>query len=437
MGIPIHGFRWTGIMFAILTTGCGGHSSSGSNHLSGQTVYGKPGQTVKELIDSLPQDGGIVILGTGTWASGFDSGGFISKPNVTIQGAGMPAFNSDFSAMAGGTIVLGTLAASTGADFITVRDLGVDVGSAYINARDNGMARDGFAIYNYGQVLGARPVESPLIENVSCLGYSLSAAVHCMLVENVNNAYVHNVQAVMNCHGVVLKGRNSKIDGVLSRGHSVDALIVKSDAYAPASKDTLSNINVQPLFSPGDTKGIIIIAAGASVSDIHISNVQVNSPAAWGIYVQGVSKAATATGVTLSGISVDYPGGSPPDQYCMQFVQYVSGVQVRDLNCTNMWTGIGPYLPDPVFFNDFIVTGSQFTTITTNAIQTYGSWGVFDNSFRSIGGNGIVNPFGVTVVASNTFANVAGSNTLSTGGSFVSPPTSRCLSPVKTACGLP
>ena len=156
MRIPSRGFICIGILFAILTTGCGGHSSSSSNHLDRQTVYGKPGQTVKELIDSPPQDGSIVILRTGTWPSGYDSGGFISKPNVTIQGAGMPAFNSDFTAMAGGTIVLGTLATSTGADFITVRDLGVDVGSAYINASDNGMARDGFAIYNYGQVLGAR-----------------------------------------------------------------------------------------------------------------------------------------------------------------------------------------------------------------------------------------------------------------------------------------
>ena len=128
-----------------------------------------------------------------------------------------------------------------------------------------------------------------------------------MLVENVNNAYVHNVWAVVNCHGVVLKGTNSKIDGVLSRGHNVDAVIVKSDAYAPASQDTLSNINVQRLFSPGDTKGIIIIGVGASISDIHLSNVQIDSPAAWGIYVQGASEAATATGVTLSGMSVDYP----------------------------------------------------------------------------------------------------------------------------------
>ena len=36
--------------------------------------------------------------------------------------------NSDFTAMAGGTIVLGPLAASSGADYFTVQDLGVDAG---------------------------------------------------------------------------------------------------------------------------------------------------------------------------------------------------------------------------------------------------------------------------------------------------------------------
>jgi hypothetical protein len=90
--------------------------------------------------------------------------------------------NSDLTAMAGGTIVLGPLAASFGADYFTVQDLGVDAGQAYINANNGASPTDALLICNNGQVIGAPPVQSPLIENVSCLGYSSMAPVHCMLV---------------------------------------------------------------------------------------------------------------------------------------------------------------------------------------------------------------------------------------------------------------
>jgi hypothetical protein len=103
--------------------------------------------------------------------------------------------------MAGGTIVLGPLAASFGADYFTVQDLGIDAGQAYINANNGASPTDALLICNNGQVIGAPPVQSPLIENVSCLGYRSMAPVHSMLVENVNNAYIHNVVAVLNCHG--------------------------------------------------------------------------------------------------------------------------------------------------------------------------------------------------------------------------------------------
>ena len=407
-----------GLLVTILMGGCAGHGTSNGS-ANGPTVYAHVGQTVKEVVDRLPPTGGEVVLGVGTWTSGYNSGGFISKPNITIQGSGMPDFNSDFTAMTGGTIVQGRLTASTGADYFTVRDLGVDTGPAYTNSNNGGVATDAFGIYNIGQVVGAPQVQSPLIENVSCLGYTPTAAVHCMLVENVNKAYVHNVQTVMNCHGLVLKGTNSRVDGVFARGHGIDSVIVKSDGYAPASQDFLSNITIEPLISAGDTKGIIIIGVGAPVSDIVISKAQIRSPLAWGIYAQGASETTSATGIRLSDISVDYQGGSPAAEYCMQFVQYVSGVHIEDLSCSNMWIGIAPYLPASSMFNDFTVTNSRFRNIGTDAIETYGGWKVLHTEFVSVSGNGIVNPFGVTMLEANTFVNIGGSDMLSSGGSFV------------------
>jgi len=250
---------------------------------NGPIVYAKGGQTVKELVDSLPPTGGIVSLGIGAWSSGYNSTDLITKPNITIQGSGMPGYNSTFAGISGGTIVQGHLPASPGADYFTVTSLGVDVSPAYINASNGGIATDAFFIVNKnGQVLGARQVESPRIENVSCLGHSPTAAVHCMLAENVNHAYVHNVVTAMNCHGLALKGTNSTVDGVYAKGHGIDAVIVESDDYAPTSKDDLSTITIEPLIAAGDTKGIIKRFT-AALSHISVSHAAIRSPLAWGV----------------------------------------------------------------------------------------------------------------------------------------------------------
>jgi len=383
------------------------------------TVYAEAGQTVKELVDSLPPTGGIVSLGIGTWSSGYNSTDVITKPNITIQGSGMPGYDSTFTALSGGTIVQGHLPASTGADYLTVQALGVDAGPAYIDANNGGVATDAFGIYNSGQVLGARQVESPRIENVSCLGYSPTAAAHCMLVENVNHAYVHNVVTVMNCHGFVLKGTNSTVDGVYARGHGIDSVIVESDDYAPTSQDDLSNITIEPLIAAGDTKGIIVKRFTGPISAISISDVVIRSPLAWGVYIQGASSTTPATALNFSNITIDYPGGSPIAEYCMQFVQYVSAVNINNLKCSNMWAGIAPYAPASGVFDRFAITNSQFTNIATNAVETYGQWNISDTSFGWIAGNGIMADSGVTTVSGNTFTNIGGSNMYSAGGSFV------------------
>jgi hypothetical protein len=381
-------------------------------------VYGEPGQTVKDVVDSLPDAGGTVCLGIGKWKSGYDTI-FITKPHITIQGSGIAGFNSDFTAMSGGTIVLGQLLATSGADYFTVRDLGVDAGSAYINANNGGIATNALAIFNDGTVVGAPQVESPVIENVSCLGYSPTASAHCMLIENVNHAYVHDVVAIMNLHGFVLKGTNSVVDGVFSRGHSITSVIVKSDNYAPSSQDNLSNITIEPLFHPGDTRGISVIGVAAPVTGINISDVRMHSPLGWGIHVQGANSTTPAGGIRLSNISIDYRGASPAGYYCMQLVQYVSNVKIDNLNCSNMWAGISLYQPAAGVFTDFTVTNSQFTNIATNGIETYGQCNISNTSFASIAGNGIVADSEVTTVSGDTFTNIGGSDMYSAGGSFV------------------
>lgn len=379
----------------------------------------QPGQTIKQAVDSLPITGGVVYLGIGTWSSGYnDDLEFVTKPNITIQGSGMPGYNSTYTALTGGTIVQGPLLVTSGADHFAVLDLGIDAGSAYINANNRGVPTDGLAIFNAGQVVGAPQVESPLIENVSCLGYTPTARVHCMLVENVNHAYVHNVMTVMNTHGLAFKGTNSVIDGLFARGHSSDGLIIKNDTYARAANDQVFNIDIQSLLSPADTHGIVLQSIGGSLENIGIVHVHENNVFA-GFLVQGTSASTTSSGISLSDITINYDAGNVAvNNGCFNFTGYVLRVDISSLNCLNMGYGIKPVIP-AAEFTDFSITDSKFTNIATNGIETYGAWTILNTSFENIVQNGIFNPFGVTTVSGNTFTNIGGSNMLSGGGSFV------------------
>lgn len=405
-----------GELLAVLACGRGGVPPCPSQRTC---VYAQPGQTVKQAIDSLPTAGGVVYLGLGRWSSGYDDyTNFIAKPNITIQGSGMANYNSSFTAMTGGTIVQGPLLAISGADYLVVRDLGIDAGQAYINANNSGVPTDGLAIFNVGHVVGAPQVESPLIENVSCLGYSTSSQVHCMLVENVNHAYVHNVMTAMNTHGLAFKGTNSVIDGVFARGHSSDGLIIKNDIYAPSANDQVSNIKVQSLFSPADTRGIRLQAIGGSLNNLSIVHVHEDNVFT-GIFVQGTSTSATSSSLNFSDININYDAGrAPTTNGCFKFTGHVRQIGISSLNCLNMGYGIEPVAPAAAF-TDFTITNSNFTNIATNGIETYGAWTILDTIFENVAQNGIFNPFGVTTVSGNTFTNVGGSDMLSGGGSFV------------------
>jgi hypothetical protein len=397
-----------------------GSCGAGKRSLSEQgtpVIHAQPGQTLKQLVDSLPAAGGSVLLGPGTWESGYGAGSAITKPNVGIYGSAMPAYNANYTALVGGTIILGTLPVTTGADYFELQDLGIDVGSAYVNAFLGGVAEDGLAIANAGQVVGAAPIQSPVIENVACLGFSLFAQNHCMLVENVNQASIRNVQAVYNCHGFVLKGTNSTVDGVFSRGHGVDSVLVKSDAYAPAANDTLSNITISSLLTPGDTKGMTIEAITANLYDVEVNQLVASSPWVWGVAVQGADPYVVLA-VRISNSQINYPGGSPSGTFCVWMINGVSALTIQNLNCQNMWAGVYPSAPTAGKMTNNTIAASNFSNIANDAVTTYGSSTVANTVFSSVKGCAVVSTSGATALSANQFISGSGCNTFANGGTF-------------------
>lgn len=91
-------------------------------------VYPSPGESLATALVQLGGPGKI-IYGDGTYPTGSPT---ISSPDVTIEGSGMPTYNSLTAptALLGGTILQGPVFVTTGADRFAIRNIGIDVGPA-------------------------------------------------------------------------------------------------------------------------------------------------------------------------------------------------------------------------------------------------------------------------------------------------------------------
>lgn len=366
----------------------------GSGSIAGLT-YDTPewfgGTNVNIAYNALSATGGTISLQAKTYTAG---GITITKPGVRLIGSGMPSYASGYTSLTGGTIIQGAVMAQQGANYIVIRDLGVDAGPAL------GTASDVIAIFNNGQVVGAPQVQNPIIENVSCLGFSPTTAAHCLLVENVNNASIKNVLAVNNTHGVVLKGTNSTIDGVWSAGHATDSVDIKSDTYAPGNNNVIKNVKISYLSTPGDTGPFFINSetvggTGVPIYNISVSHVQTESvgssanPTAF--QITGQDPTYPATDINISDVTIDWPGGSTSGYACIFIVQSTARVNLSNINCKNYYYAIYTAFPNLTAMNDFTLTGSQFANITGgSAIQTDGRWNIAGNAFNNITGNAIL-----------------------------------------------
>lgn len=377
--------------------------------IGGAVLYAKSGQTLAAVLTELETisggAGGVIHLGTGIW----QAGGFICNvPNVAIIGAGRPSVNSGKTALTGGTIIQGTVQANQGCSHFVLRDLGVDVGSAWVAAGN--AAADAVSIFNNGQVVGATPLDGVLVDNVIGLGSSLSAAFHAILVENVTNSLIHNVVAILNQHGIVLKGTYSHIDGFYSAGHSVDSVTVKSDVYAPSHHDTVTNGTMSYLSTLGDTLGLQInsehTGTGIPVQYISVSNVQAyglaNASSGAAFFITGAETFNPATDITLSDLIIDWPGGSPTNVACIQLIQSTARVHMSNIHCSNVYVGIEFVSPSSGFMGDMSLVNSQFLNIQTNAVHTYGTWTASGNECNGVTLNCFLNQVGNLNLGLNT-----------------------------------
>jgi hypothetical protein len=370
--------------------------------------------TVSNAVNALASTGGDVWLQNANYRGGFNllnpatgAANYMTKPNVHLHGTVRPAYASDYSALLSGTVIQDGMYVN--ANGFTAEHLGWDAGA-------NVMA----AYYPTFSALDSLEITSDLpnnpnhfpyltgirLEDVNCLGRTTSSGDHCLLVENVDGAYVHNVQTVYHTHGMVLKGINSVVDKVFSRGSISDGVIVKSDNYAPTSNDFISNVVIESLLTAGDTGGFEIDAEDAPSTGIYVSNLNVSSTS----YGLEFLSDQTLTSVFVDGYGFFGANAAVP---CMNIAGTTASanIQVTNFSCNN---SLGFLLP--VIGNYVQLTNGYFGAITGDAISITSASNVEVNNviFNQVSGYAVnaVAPGFATVSQISTNATGIAGNTL-------------------------
>jgi len=373
--------------------------------------------SIAAAVASLPAAGGTVVFSAGTYVSPYSAASPLTKSGVTFQGAGMPGFNSGYTALENGTIIQGTLFYK--ASNCSFKDLGIDAGSAVCTALNGGTAMEGlisasstFDLYYHNNH----------IQNVSVICKNATAAVHALLFESQEEGSISNVATVYAAAGVVLKARRVNVDGVYARSHNNYAFLIKSDRLGGTCNEiNVSNLLLETTGNPAgmvpgnganwDTNGLILLpvtesgvpypvtnvnltnviarnvkdginfdtTAGGSIKNVNISNFVIENCFFAGVSIEPSSSVATLSDGVVT--SADYNVLSEGNKIVFHNVSSLasghhnfqsSGSDVVFTDCT-------ADTPYSIAYNGFEITGGSATIrnanyrgITTNKYATSG-----------------------------------------------------------------
>ncbi len=280
-----------------------GTIKAGAVSLAGGVVGCPTSSTIAQCVALLPSGGGTILLQNGSYTSGYPGAipygvpadyinGCMATDNVTIIGSATPIINSGYTALIGGTIILGPFADCS--NNVAFMNLGFDTGSAWVAAGNT--ANDGLDING---VLGPQAGENNLsgalnygatLINVVSLNSSPTALYHAVLVEHHIGVFMMNVTAMYGTHCIAIKSENVIAYGLNATSCSTEGVIIKDDTYTP----TVQNIQIDGMhiatLTAGDTPiGLNLDAeAAGTVQNLQISHEYTNGTA-YGVYAQNNS----------------------------------------------------------------------------------------------------------------------------------------------------
>lgn len=220
-----------------------------------------------------------IKIGAGTFSSPNEVN---IQSNTVFEGAAKPTVNSDTNPtyLVGGTILKGKFKISK--SNVTVKNLGVDVGSAWVALGNTPTD----ALSMTGTISGGSYTsytENIISDNVTCLNSSPSALYHAILLEHTINPIMKNIHAYYGVHGVVFKTISGTGFNIKAFGNNYEGLIIKSDASNPDIHDiNIDGFAYRKLNGSTESAGQIYIesqylGAGNPIYDVSIINADLDT----------------------------------------------------------------------------------------------------------------------------------------------------------------
>lgn len=184
---------------------------------------------------------------------------------ITLQGIGAPNYATDSSSLVGGTIIKGSLN-FRGASNLIIRDLGFDCGPTWF-ATATGDRK------NETNCLGIFDFYNVTLENVTTLNIGYMNETHCVVMTNNDRVSIRNLQTMYGVWGLVLKTKNTVVDGLYAESHGYGAFHVKSNANQLVENVKATNIRCRDSIGTSETgAGVFIYAATADTRNVQVSN---------------------------------------------------------------------------------------------------------------------------------------------------------------------
>lgn len=257
-------------------------------------VLGNPTKPYATIQAALDNNSSVSFLKISLGIGEFNSPPQASlRSNLILQGSGKPHYNTDVTVngfndytlsvptkLIGGTILHNTLI-FTEVNNLQIYDLGVDVGTDWVNNYNSGNAAEGILIaqnfstpecdpYHPSQTT-IPPKTGVILKNISVLG--TYGTVHGILLESQFAATLDNITSCCAFYNLILKTSLTNASNITLIGSSQVGLYLKSNCYAYFLGANITNLNITS-FNNTETGGGIYIGGDDGINYLQGVNLR-------------------------------------------------------------------------------------------------------------------------------------------------------------------
>lgn len=251
-------------------------------------------ESLEAAIAALPEWGGVVEIPVGRWPAGDWRAAvkMMKKKGVSLEGAKMPQWNADCTALENGSIIEGGF--YVWADNFSHSNVGYDFGkivsdrlhpgfNTHTSNRPGG-GPGGWDAFAFGQPDPSNPEPARrnyYANNIRGLLRDSYSYGHAILQEGFDGGYINNVVGMYGIHAHVVKAKNITGGPVGGYGASANHVIFKSDTYATGGDIDVPHVMFG--FSPPGTTGwaprvpaecgLLMNPATAPMGNIHVGRI--------------------------------------------------------------------------------------------------------------------------------------------------------------------